>query len=214
MKCVSLKITKKNINYRKVSRGDGVSIFCLNEFHCEKLLSLILCNETIESCAFRIYFSKYYIIILAIYRLHTDIINNFTDILSEFLQNTLITNTYMVILAGNMNINLNDLYLVHVNNYTSCLSSSFFIPTITECTRFPSYDSNVSPLNLDHIWFNKLLNFESGMINIDISDHIPTFLHFYLNHNKVNHTKTKIEFRHITQLSLNKFVHELNSDSI
>ena len=196
-------------SYRNVNRGGGVSIFCLNEIHCEKLLSLILCNETIESYAFRIYFSKYYIIILAICRPHSDTINNFTDILSEFLQNPLVTNAYMVILTGDMNINLYDLDSVHVDNCSSCLSSSFFIPTITKCTRFPSYDSNVSPSNLDHIWFNKLFNFWSGMINIDISDHLPTFLHMYLNHNEVNHTKTKIEFRHITQLSSDKFAHEL-----
>ena len=196
-------------SYRNVNRGGGVSIFCLNEFHCEKLLSLTLCNETIESCAVRISFSKYYIIILAIYRPHSDTINNFTEILTEILQNPLITNAYMVILAGDMNINLNDLDSVHVNNYTSCLSSSFFIPAITKCTRFPSNDINASPSNLDHIWFNKLFNFESGMINIDISDHLPTFLHLFLNHDEVIHTKTKIEFRPITQRSLDKFVHEL-----
>ena len=45
------------------------------------------------------------------------------------------------------------------------------------------------------------------MNNVDIIDHLPTFLKLYLNHNEVNHTE--IEFRRITQLSLDKFVREL-----
>ena len=111
--------------------------------------SLALCNETIESYAVRISFNKCYISILAMYRPYSDTIN--IDNLSELLQNPLLSNDYKVIFARDVNINLDILDLIHVNNYTLCLSISFFIHTITKCICFPPYDSNISPSNVDHI---------------------------------------------------------------
>ena len=55
------------------------------------------------------------------------------------------------------------------------------------------------PSNFDHMWLEKLFNTLSGMINLDISDHIPSFLQLYKNNNESNLAKTKIQFGPITQ---------------
>ena len=97
--------------FRNGARGGGVSIFCENSFNIEKLESLSMCTETIESCAGRIYINGEYLVIIGIYRPHSDSIDNFTVVLESLLNNDLLSpanKTSMVLLAGDMNVNLTD----------------------------------------------------------------------------------------------------------
>ena len=196
--------------YRNNIRGGGVSIFCLNGFNCEKISCLSICNETIESCALKIKLNNSYLVILGIYRPHSDTIENFTEVLTNFLHNSIIQNADSVVVAGDMNINLNNIDSIHVNNYVSCLNSSLFLPVITKPTRFPSGDNNGNPSNLDHIWYNKLQPFQSGILNLDISDHLPTFLHVYIGNIQCNDSKVKIQFRPIEQQYIDNFIREVD----
>ena len=103
-------------------RGGGVSIFCLNGFNHEKISCLSICNDTVESCALKIKFNNSYLVILGIYRPHSDTIENFTEVLYNFLHNSIIRNADSVMVAGDMDINLINVDSIHVNNYVSCLN--------------------------------------------------------------------------------------------
>jgi len=74
------------------------------------------------------------------------------SILGIIIINSVIKNASSTFLAGDTNINLNDIDSSQVNNYLSCLHSSHYIPTIAEYTRFPA--NNQSLPNLDHVFFN------------------------------------------------------------
>ena len=58
--------------------------------------------------------------------------------------------------------------------------SHHFFPKINVPTRFDNSSSNnSSSIILDHIWINKLFNAKSGVVNYDITDHCPTFVHLF-----------------------------------
>lgn len=61
------------------SRGGGVSIFCLREYVCHQLPTLSICTNTIESCVVRISLLDHDLYIFAIYRPHSDSIDNFVE---------------------------------------------------------------------------------------------------------------------------------------
>ena len=194
--------------YRDSGRGGGVSVFCHKSFNSSKISSVSFCNDILESCAVKVNLDTGYIVILGLYRPPGDGVLNFVNSLNSLIQNPVIKNAYSTILAGDTNINLNDINSLQVNNYLSCLYSSHFIPTITKFTRFPA--NNQSPSNLDHIFFNKPQNFVSGVLNIDITDHCPTFLHIPHFFVKPSDTKIKIQFRPCSQQQIDKFTNKLS----
>lgn len=87
---------------RENMRGGGVSIFCSNKFVMEKVDELSWCNSSIESCVGKITMGNKYIFIIAIYRPHSDSIENFTSI-HENLLNSIILKDELIILVGDMN---------------------------------------------------------------------------------------------------------------
>ena len=65
------------------------------------------------------------------------------------------------------------------NNFTQTMQSLHFFPTITKPTHFPQIDTQ-TPTLLDHMWFNSLSFYCTGIINLDWTDHCPTFLQIIL----------------------------------
>ena len=148
-------------------------------------------NDTIEICTVEIYFGNQCIIVLGVYRPHSDTIDNFNLVFSEILGNQKLKNKFCVVM-GDLNICL----LKNNNpnsNFSNLLFSNHFFPLITKATRFPQIEGEL-PSCIDHIWINKYFDLDAGIINIDISDHLPTFLNLKLNVTK-NEEKIKIEFR-------------------
>ena len=116
----------------------------------------------------------------------------------------------MVLIAGDLNINISDIYSNASINLVSCLESAHFIPVITRPTRFPPVNSNVIPTTLDHIWINKLVACKSGIICMDMTDHAPNFIYFNLPCKSNNElTKIKIQFRPFSNESLNSLTDKL-----
>ena len=161
-------------------RGGGVSIFCTNVFNSVKIESLSFVKDPIETCCSKIYINQNdYIIVLAIYRPPNESIPEFLTELEIILKNSILTSALHILLAGDVNLNLLDQESVAVNNFSAFMHSLFFVPTITIATRFPNIE-NVMPTNLDPIWISRCLSFTSGVLDFDISDHLPTFVHFDL----------------------------------
>ena len=202
---------------RTSNRGGGVSVFYDTNWRCEKIENLSVCTETIETCVCRVTFSGSSLIIFAIYRPHSDSIDNFSLCLEQMLQDPIIKNSSKVILVGDFNVNLADQNCSKVQSFKSIMYSFGYLPVITKPTRFPPNIANISGTNLDQIWINNFNPFISGIINLDITDHLPSFL--LLNIDVPFHGDSKIKivsrpFNDRNFSSLQDEISNINWDSI
>ena len=142
---------------RSGSRGGGVSVYVKNTFVAHKVESLSICTETIETCVVNVSFGRQQLILFGIYRPHSDTIENFSIHLESMLGSSVVSRNALIIIAGDININLGD-SSPSVINYVSVLNSMFFLPVITIPTRFPPNNAGgIAPTTLDHIFMNKLV---------------------------------------------------------
>ena len=125
-----------NYIYRSNLRGGGVSVFCRNSFNIENIHELSMCNATIDTCAVLIFIPGGYLVILRVYRPHTDSINNCTLQLESVFKSSYHKNAKLVLLAGDMNVNLLDMKCAPVKNYVCMPQSQQFLSTFTEPTTF------------------------------------------------------------------------------
>ena len=183
------------------SASGGISIYVNESLNAKKIESLSYSNNTIEICAANFSFGNQNVIVLGVYRPHSDCIDNFNSLFSDILNNNLLKNKFCVIL-GDFNI-----CLLKPNNpnlnFSNLLFSNHFNPLITKATRFPQIEGE-QPSCLDHIWINKFFELDTGIISIDVSDHLPTFLNLKI---KSNHSeeKVKINFRVVDDIHKSKF---------
>ena len=185
----------------------GISMFIRQNFVSNMVCELSYCNQTIEVCTVNVRVAKLNILLIGIYRPHSDTIINFTSHLSNFLQNSLLKNK-MCILMGDFNICLlkND----ECNqNFINTLYGNHFIPLITKFTRFSPVAGEMPSL-LDHFWINKFNSCTTGILNVDITDHLPTFIHLNLENKDVGE-KQKITFRETNQIGKRNFKNALCS---
>ena len=195
--------------------GGGVSIFADSSKHnIAKIDDLSFCNNTIETCVAKVS-SKISnnvddLIVIAVYRPHTDTIDNFNIALNNILCNTILCNK-TVIIAGDMNINLTDDDVSTSIDYLTMLQSYNYLPVITKPTRFPT-DSNsfVRASTIDHIFLNKLVPFDSLIFWNDFSDHCPTVLRLesFMMHNNNDMLKT-FSFRPYSDANFNKLENKM-----
>lgn len=178
----------------------GVSIFVDNNIVARKIPSLSFFNETIEICSVEIKIVDRVIILLGIYRPHSDSIENFNSLLGNLLNMGILKNKFIIIM-GDLNICLLKDNQPNLN-FMNLLFSHHFTPLITKATRFPQRENEV-PSCLDHIWINKFHSNVAGIIDADISDHLPTFVHF--NFNLPTSMHKTIQFRHIDETNKSRF---------
>ena len=166
-------------------------------------------NHTIESCAVILDVGKIKIVIVGVYRPHTDDIFNFSNTLEIMLMSSNISGC-TVFLCGDLNINLANLRCENIVHFKSLLHSLHFIPLITKPTRFSPID-NIEPTILDHIWTNNIYPCKPGIILFDVSDHCPTFFHASLpSYTKSSASELhKIVFRPFNENRLEKLKSDL-----
>ena len=162
-------------NTVRSGRSGGVSVLCCDNLTVSHIPELSRCNNTIESCVVQVECNSDRYIIFAVYRPHSDIIENFNETLYEMLHSDVLRGK-SVILMGDMNIDLLKQNLPHVSAFVDIMHSTTFVPAITKATRFPPAGSAIAPSLLDHIWTNRLSIFTSGIICIDNTDHCPAFM--------------------------------------
>ena len=182
-----------------------------------KIDELCICDQTIEICSLRIdmQYNKY-IVILGIYKPHSDTLYNFTEKLNNILHHPAVLEASLVLVAGDLNINICDSAVSEP--FVSLMYSNNFIPTILKPTRIQSrINSQITTETcLDHIWLGKIDSFISGIILYDISDHLPAFLNF--SHNfKFQDEKIRIETRPYSDNNFKSLCNDLiitNWDSV
>ena len=97
--------------------GGGVSVLFLNKFNCEQIDHLSYCNETIESCVCGVSINGKSVVIVAVYRPHTDNIGHFTAALESILLDNTVRQADVVFVAGDMNIDVSNQARTDVNSY-------------------------------------------------------------------------------------------------
>ena len=151
------------------------------------------------------------LLVCNVYRPRHDKDENFINSLHEILSSDLLRNS-IIILAGDMNINLlktNDNY---VNQYLCMLKSLNFVQVINKATRFPcGLNSTYNPSCLDHIFINRFIQFTGPIFYVDISDHCSSALYFELNNSPPFFSnKHKISFRPLYEQNINSFEEKLS----
>ena len=211
----SVHTFRKPMTAQRGGPGGGVSIFCDSHlYRMKKIEELCFCNDTIESCVAEIVCdenpSQKYVIV-AVYRPHTDSIENFTEQLFQILTSNIISNE-VIIIAGDMNVNISASNCMSSNDYLSVLSSLHFMPAITLPTRHVFSETSTVSTTLDHIFINKLISFHSAVFDYDLSDHCGTAIIF-----DECHLDTKNTFKHVfrpfTESNLQKLEAKLNDTS-
>ena len=191
--------------------GGGVSILFKTNLNGEKIERLSFCNETIESCVLELKYDSNVVVLIGIYRPHTDSVSNFLAALEGIVMDSVVRNATHIFIAGDFNINVCDQPSTDAENYSNLLYSLNFLPIITRPTRFANNSVSVSSSNLDHIWTNKLSNFLSGIVLLDITDHLPCFYSLNLNLFSSNLSKIIIKTRPYSNSNLERLKNELSN---
>ena len=91
----------------------------------------------------------------------------------------------LIILGGDTNIDLiQHHHDTHAQNLSELTSSSGFIPLISRPTRITDHSATL----IDHLYTNSLNAVTStGILTVDISDHLGTYANFLLNGHNHNH---------------------------
>ena len=184
---------------RNLGNGGGVSIFVKCAYEAVKLDSLSMLNSTIEICSAKIKVGNYHVVIIAIYRPHEDSISNFNDVLESLLRAEILKGVDLVIVTGDMNINISTNLSPNSRDYISILSSLHFLSVINEPTRFQPNNPLQSPSTLDHLWINKKIKHSAGIIDYDVTDHCPIFINFELHDYSCLRGKSRKVFRPFSQ---------------
>ena len=201
-----------NFHYVRKNRvGGGVAIYCKDSFVVNRI-DLEFDNSTNLECVFidlkiKTNKNKSYII-GGIYR--PSGYTCFEDEMNylELLLNSKYMLNHEVILAGDFNINLNDFDSdSKVETFTQLMLSHKFLPLITKPTRL-----NVNNATLiDHVWSTIPTKCNSGIFEIDISDHFPNFCIFdeilFQTDKDINY----IKFRDYSLKNKGNFIKEINS---
>ena len=96
-----------------------------------------------------------------------------------------------------------------MKNFVYSMYSLKFLPFITKPTRFPSGNQAGCPSLLDHVWYNRCSNINSGIIIYEKIDHFPIF--FQLNGLNVEKPQfEKVTFRDHSDVNVNTFIRECN----
>ena len=167
---------RKEVTQLKIGfDGSRVSVFCDGAFDIFKLENLSLCNLTIESCIEKITIDQdKYIVIIGIYRPHSETAANLIFNLEIHLNNEVINCSESVLIVVDLNINISE-----INSNASINLSPVLNRPITRHTRFPSVNSNVIPTFLDHIWMNNLVAYKSGIKCMDTADRSRTKFYIF-----------------------------------
>ena len=182
---------------RPSGRGGGISIFVRDNLQSSAIDSLSYQNATIEITTTTIILHGQKIIILGVYRPHSDSIENFTATMNDILNSPLLASRN-VVLTGDLNLNLLNIDQADIGQFVHLMQSFHYLPRISKPTRFSSINSSVSATCLDHFWSNFAFSANSGVISIDITDHCPIFLAFPIAIDKSINDKTKITFRDLS----------------
>ena len=190
-------------------RGGGISVFISNKYDCKIIKNSSLSLEYIETLFIEVTRANKKILIASIYKPNRSNDNLFIEKLSHLLSINSNNNYHEIIVTGDFNF---DLLKYQENNITlnfiNSLNSQSFIPVISKPTRVTDTTATL----IDNIFISNPINFTSGIIVADISDHFPIFIgikNVFSNNN--TDQDIRIEYRDINENTLHNFYQYLSS---
>ena len=158
---------------RPINRGGGISVFLKNSMNCAKIDSCSLSLPYIESLFIQIHHRNKKILIAVIYKPPNANNNLFIEKLTEIITISKINSFDECILCGDFNYNLLEVENNNmVLNFLTSINAFSLFPLINKPTRIAEESATL----LDNIFICNPLNYKSGILSIDISDHLPVFL--------------------------------------
>ena len=173
-------------------RSGGVSLYCADNHVANRIVDLSVSTAIIESCVVEVVYGGDNFVIFAIYRPHSGSIEEFSIQLDRMLQSNILRGK-TVIVVGDLNVDLLKVNNNQTSNFVDSMRSLNYLPVISRATRFPVGEAAGCPALLDHIWFNSIRGFDSGIINVDLTDHCPVFINVRTSFNPDQ--KIKLTFR-------------------
>ena len=190
------------------SISGGISVLCSSSLYANQNVQFSVCNSNIETCVVDLVSKGTNITIVAVYRPPQGSKLEFIHELDQIL-NSICTMSSRVTVVGDINLNLYDINDNHLIDFTSKLYSKGFMSLINEATRFPNGENVSDPSILDHIWTNNFNVPLAGIIDYDLTDHLPTFCVFNFPNIDANSDKIKIQNRPYSENNLQKLINEL-----
>ena len=200
--CSSIQSYDDYHTVRQNKKGGGVSIYVRNKYKSSKLNNLSGIYSTFEACTVILKVNESFeIYIVCLYRPPDSSLNQFFFDFSDYLSNNF-SDLSNVIFLGDFNIDLspNNLPGNELSNLFQCY---LYDPLINKPTRV----YNLSQSIIDHAWSNMNLQFNSYVLETDISDHYTVALNFKINLSKKFVMK---KFRVHSENALNNLVNEFN----
>jgi len=154
--------------FREDRGGGGVSVFVKSKYSCSDLPNWTYVGPNMEICSAVIIMKNVRVVIHAIYRPPDRNVLLFNEEISAIFDGSS-QNDY-VFVAGDFNIDISNPNGPAVD-FISLSHASSFVPLITTPTRVTQDSASC----IDHIWFNQIIDVESGVLELDITDHYPVF---------------------------------------
>ena len=141
-----------------------------------------------------------------IYKHLTANVEEFTFKFDEFL-NKLNPNKYDMYIVGDINIDLLK-YHSHqqqTERYPGMIYSLDLLPVITKPTRITSHTATL----IDHIYTNTVSRLTSGIVTVDISDHLPVFC--IVDTPLKNQNRQNMYFRDYSKFYTELYLHDIHT---
>ena len=180
-------------------RSGGVSVYVKNEIKSEFFADFSFVNDNIEICSVKLDLGGLQIIVLGIYRPHSGTVENFSQSIAGVLS-SVNSDRKSCLIMGDFNINLFN-ETTEIEDFKNQMSSQHLYQCITLLTRLSDSSSSL----IDHIWFNSFMNFRCGVISVNITDHLPSYILLDTNIVTNPNEKIKITFRLNTEENRSKF---------
>ena len=160
---------------RDNARGGGDCIY-VRDFHNVQPIDLKFNGTTsFEHFQLTLCLNTFPITIAAVYRPPNSSLHVFLYEFTNYVENLCLHNTPLkptVYIAGDFNINLlSSDSNTSVSDILDTMNSFGFFPSILKPTRI----ANSSAILIDNIFINNPLFSNAGLLNVDISDHLPIF---------------------------------------
>ena len=127
-----------------VGRSGGESVLCMNNLRVRLVPELTVRTDTIESCVVEVTCGGETLVIFAIYRPHSDTIENFSRTMYIMLHKNVL-NGKQVIFIGDVNVDLLKCNSNYIAEFIDMMQSVTFTPVITKATRFSPGNSHGAP---------------------------------------------------------------------
>ena len=182
-------------------RGGGVSVYVSKKYETKVIANSSLLLPYIETLFLEIRRENKKILIATVYKPNRSNDTLFVEKLTSLLNINMKNKYDEIILSGDFNFDLLKYNDNMTQNFLNSLTSLSLIPVISKPTRITD---NTATL-IDNILLSNPINFNSGIILTDISDHFPIYIQLNNLFSIYVCTSINIQYRLINDITIAQF---------